>query len=315
MCNDITDERKSQSRILRKVFIRKKQNEHIIDNLLCLGEVEKAQKIRECGTFLRIFQPFEGGKSLIQTANFCRQRMCVVCAWRRSKRFIATTAPVLEYIHREQNGTENYIFLTLTLQNVAQNGLKKAIDDILSGWRNLTRQKAYKTAVWGACRSLEITYNASENTYHPHIHALLLMNSEYFDNVYYTQKQWCDMWKKAADVPYKPILDVRAIKDITKDIHAKGAVIETFKYSMKPNDLSFSPEVTGTLMHTLAGRRLISFTGHIAEIRKKLRIEDFENTLCDTIGEQKGYSILYHFTPSGWEIIDSPSRAGESPLV
>lgn len=304
MCNNSTGRAKSQSRILKRVWAKKRQNLKIIDNLEVIGEGKKAQKIRECGTFLRVFTPFEGKNELIETANFCRQRMCMVCAWRRSKRFVATTAPVLEYIHREAEGSEKYVFLTLTLKNVDAEGLKCAIDNLLIGWSTLTRQKAYKEAVQGAIRSLEITYNEADNTYHPHIHALLLMQSNYYKDSYLDHSTWCKMWQKASQAPYMPSVDVRAVKDITKDIGVRGAVVETLKYSMKSKDLSISPMVTSTIMYNLAGRRLISFSGYIAEIRKLLRIKDYDSTLSDTIGQKDGYSILYHFTPSGWEVID-----------
>lgn len=308
MCNHTTGERKSQSRILKRVWTKKRQNLKIIGNLEAIGEKEKAEKIRECGTFLRVFTPFEGKKELIETANFCRQRMCMVCAWRRSKRFVATTAPVLEYIHKKAEGNEKYVFLTLTLKNVEAKGLKKAIDSLLKGWSTLTRQKAYKEAVQGAIRSLEITYNETDNTYHPHIHALLLMQANYYADTYLDHDTWCKMWQKASQAPYKPSVDVRAVKDITKDMGVRGAVIETLKYSMKPRDLSITPDVTKTIMYNLAGRRLISFTGHIAEIRKLLRIGDYDSTLSDTISQKDGYSVLYHFTPSGWEIISSEGK-------
>lgn len=308
MSNHTTGEMKSQSRILKRVWTKKRQNLKIIRNLEAIGEQKKAEKIRECGTFLRVFTPFEGKKELIETANFCRQRMCMVCAWRRSKRFIATTAPVLEYIHNEAAGKEKYVFLTLTLKNVEDEGLKLAIDNLLVGWSTLTRQKAYKEAVLGAVRSLEVSYNEIDNTYHPHIHALLLMRENYYTDTYLNHDTWCKMWQRASQAPYMPSVDVRAVKDITKDIGVRGAVVETLKYSMKPKDLSISPDVTATIMYNLAGRRLISFTGHIAEIRKLLRMEDYENTLCDAIGQKDGYSILYHFTPSGWEIINSEEK-------
>lgn len=308
MYNDTTEKKGCQSRILRRVWSKKGQNLGIISNLRAIGEHEKAQKIQECGTFLRIFTPFEGEKELIQTANFCRQRMCMVCAWRRSKRFIATTAPVLDFIHREMKGADHYVFLTLTIRNVHSDALKDAIDGLLKGWSTLTRQKSYKDAVFGAIRSLEITYNAEENTYHPHIHALLLMRPEYYNSVYYKQEQWCNMWQRAARTPYEPSISVKAVKDITKDVHVRGAVIETFKYSMKLKDIAINPDVTATLMYNLAGRRLISFTGYIATARKLLRIGDYEDILCDTVGQQDGYSILYHFTPSGWEVIDGETK-------
>ena len=79
---------------------------------------------------------------------------------------------------------------------------------------------------------------------HPHFHAMLLVKSTYFHGSHYiNQAEWTDMWVKAMRLDYYPQVDIRAVKpnprktvDENKSkLH--GAVLETFKYSIKPSDM------------------------------------------------------------------------------
>lgn len=92
---------------------------------------------------------------------------------------------------------------------------------------------------------LEVTDEA-----HPHFHALLMVPSTYFNGNYYlSQRDWTDLWQSCLQVDYPPRVDVRAIKpnkdwiaDNSDEIGAEkllaGAIVETFKYSIKPQDLT-----------------------------------------------------------------------------
>ena len=78
---------------------------------------------------------------------------------------------------------------------------------------------------------------------HPHFHAMLLVKSTYFNRDYINQAEWTDMWIKAMRLDYYPQVDIRAVKPNPRktvdENKAKlhGAVLETFKYSVKPSDM------------------------------------------------------------------------------
>src|SRR5699024_9798846 len=125
-------------------------------------------------------------------------------------------------------------------------------------------------AVKGYFRSLEITYNKKDNTYHPHFHLILAVNESYFKDtrIYLTQNDWTNLWKKSLKVDYTPVVDVRRVKSKNKDF---GKVIaETAKYTVKADDYLIKDEdgkideeltdnVVKTLDKALHRKRLVSF--------------------------------------------------------
>jgi plasmid rolling circle replication initiator protein Rep len=83
---------------------------------------------------------------------------------------------------------------------------------------------------------------------HPHFHALLMVEPGYFaGHSYLSQQNWTDLWQSCLRVDYPPKVDVRAVKpnkrwlanseDLTAERTLASAVVETFKYSVKPEDL------------------------------------------------------------------------------
>ena len=49
---------------------------------------------------------------------------------------------------------------------------------------------------------------------HPHFHALLLVQSNYFTTNYIKQNDWVEMWQKALRVDYAPSVNVKAVKPL-----------------------------------------------------------------------------------------------------
>ena len=80
-------------------------------------------------------------------------------------------------------------------------------------------------------KAIEITYNAVQDTYHPHIHAIFAVRPSYFKTGYLTRKAWRDLWQAVMQLDYSPQVDVRAISGREK------AVAEMAKYPVKTADL------------------------------------------------------------------------------
>lgn len=295
-----------ESKTLQKVTIHKGINVPIVKNLVVLGQVKKAVNIDECGTFLELYTDTDGVER-ISRANFCRERLCSVCSWRRQSRFIATTEPALQKIDIETSGKAKYIFITFTMKNCRGKDLSAAITQLLKAWDGISRRKPFSKCGLGAIRNIEVTYNKTSRMYHPHLHVLMLVTNDYFHKVnYITEEKLSLLWKHALDVDYNPIVHIETIKSKhaeTSDI--MSASLEVMKYSLKATDYAISPTVTETLMNALKGRRLISFSGVIAEARKQLKYADVEDdNLVDDINERidNARRVLYLFTPSGWKI-------------
>lgn len=211
-----------------------------------------------------------------------------MCAWRRSLKIFAQVSRIMDYV--DENYNYRYIFLTLTVRNCAPEELKNTLNLMTQAFNRMNQRKAFKKAVKGYFRSLEVTYNRKDNTYHPHFHIILAVNKSYFTDprLYISQEQWTNLWQDCLGVDYTPIVDVRRVEGRSK------AVAETAKYTVKAEDYlirdntgqireDITDQIVLTLDTALHRRRLISFGFLFKEIHKKLNLDDaIDGDLVDT---------------------------------
>lgn len=232
-------------------------------------------RVRTCGDVLRFIQLPDDSLKLYQ-AYFCKNKLCPMCNWRRSMKYSAQVGRIIdEAVVREPKG--RFLFLTLTLKNVRGVELDKTLKDLSKGFGYLMKYKKVAKNMLGFVRSIEVTYNEKDGTYHPHIHVLLFVKSSYFQGgQYLSQEEWTNLWQKAMKLDYTPIVDIRAVKDTGKGI--KGAALEVAKYPMKPMDISLDKaDVVEDLYQGTYKKRQIGFGGIFKEIRKQLMLDDLEN--------------------------------------
>ena len=274
---DCQDFVKHEEKILTKLAIKKSQNAKIIDFLHSENDHERANRVEECGTFLGITN-VEGQAKIIKS-NFCRERICAVCAWRRQSKFVAQMLPVINYLSNDYE----FIFVTLTIANMCYDELRNAIDNLLTGYQKLVKRRAYKRSWKGVCRSLELTYNAKSKTFHPHIHCLIAVKSNYFSGSnedYISHERLKYDWQDVMNLDYEPVVDIKKV--VEEDNY--NATIETLKYALKP---TYEIEALKSFLYILKGRRLVSFTGVFAKTRKLFKYTDFELKLNDDIDNKK----------------------------
>lgn len=273
---------------------RKRKSEIISQSFYRLGDKKKSQRMNDCGTFLEFKKSISTGDMKLHTANFCKIRLCPMCMWRRSKKIFAQMSQIMDYAQKN-NPNADYLFLTLTIRNVEAAELSSAIDLLVGGYNSLFKQKAVKNAVLGAYRALEITHNnnirsKAYDTYHPHLHVILMVDKSYFkkrSGAFITQEQWQALWKQCIKADYEPIVHIEKIQEkVGKDGRAytvaKG-VAEAAKYPIKDDsifikgktaDKAVDDKVIETFDRAMAGRRLISYRGEFAKIKKALNLDD-----------------------------------------
>jgi plasmid rolling circle replication initiator protein Rep len=177
-----------------------------------------------------------------------------------------------------------------------------------------------KRCVQGFHRAIEITYNAQDNTYHPHVHAVIAVPSRYFaTSMYIKRDRWLQMWQESTRIPQITQVDIRAIKSSSKDDpRLIKAFSEACKYSVKEwslsqnqmvkiqsgdlkvdfgikghiwirDDLESSAELVVELRAALYHRRLVQFGGIFRDIKRELKLESAEESDGDLvhIGEQE----------------------------
>lgn len=136
--------------------------------------------------------------------------------------------------------------MTLTVKSCELSELRPTLDWMSKSWQRMSQRKVFPAI--GFARSTEVT-RGGDDTAHPHFHALLMVPSTYFNGNYYlTQQDWTELWRSCLRVDYTPIVNIKAVKPNKKwladnesgfatEQKLAGAIVETFKYSIKPEDL------------------------------------------------------------------------------
>lgn len=311
---DNTAAKSLQAAFIGKLEGKKQQNKDMIARLKEAGAGDTEAKyttdkivrnMEQCATYIGL--DIYDDTVRVSRANFCRERMCAVCAWRRQAKFVATTYPTLETL---ASAGYRYIFLTLTVRNVQGPELPAAVDNLLAAWRRFAICAPIARVMRGYIRSLEITYSSERDDYHPHIHALMVVDAAYFKAAnpdWLTQLDIQNLWCKAARLNYAPVVDVRTVTERDAE---RAPYVEVLKYALKPSKAP--PNGLLWQIKALKGRRLVCFGGIVARLRA-LDLDDLTDTSIDAPeGKSPLRCVLYKFNTSGgaYEIVEEVTANG-----
>lgn len=267
----------------RPWHVRKLENQYIsaaYDDV----NAAKAARLSDCAGAL-VFARAPSGLRL-KSANFCRVRLCPICAWRRSLKTQAHMSKILGAA--EEYGLE-YILVTLTLRNCAPEQLGRTLDKLIGGFKKLSKRARYQRAWVGWYRGVEVTHNVEQDTFHPHIHALVAVKRSYFSGrSYISQEQLALDWREVCGLDYDPIVDVRRVKrhggsSCTTRFDLLRAVNEVAKYTTKSADIicfddwDLTVNTVRVLDRAFDKRRFIAFGGLFKELHKQLNLDDTED--------------------------------------
>ena len=277
---------------------------------------KKAVRVFLCATYLDFKEcriDNSHPKKLVD-ANFCKDRMCSQCQWRKSMRQFTVAVKVGHELRRRERAEgkpeSQFIFLTLTIPNVTLDKLSDAIDGLFAGWKRLYERKEVRKISMGYHRALEISYNAKTDTFHPHIHAAIVVSPHYFaGRTYIKQQRWLELWREAMRMPEITQVDVRKIRGKKGQDEIRSGFGEACKYSLKywastltraeqkrikkeakatgvnfgmqghiwlRNTLEESADVVEMLSRAIHRRRLVQFGGILRDIKRELKLKDAE---------------------------------------
>lgn len=233
------------------------------------------ERLLSCGEVLKFIQQEDGSLKLYQ-AYFCKNKLCPMCNWRRSMKYSYQTSRIVDEAIK-QEPKSRFLFLTLTVRNVKGEDLNATLTSLTQSFDRLFRRVKVKKNLLGYLRSVEVTRNEIENTYHPHIHVLMMIRPSYFKGGgYISQKEWGEMWSQSLKVDYLPIVDIRGVKQSYHGI--EKAIVETAKYPVKPMNLDVTDkQVVDDLYQGLYRKRQLGFGGLFKTIKKQLELDDIEN--------------------------------------
>lgn len=236
---------------------------------------DRYSSVLSCSKFLD-FGLTASGEHKLCKANFCRDKFCPMCAWRRTRKMYNQVYSCIDSIQSDYQ----FLFLTLTIPNVEAVELSNTIDLLNKSFQAFIRYNFLKDILVGYVKCLEITYNRRRDDYHPHLHVLLVVSLDYFvsDN-YISRDTFLLYWRRATNNYNITQVDVRKIhcsQSRPELSNIASAVAEVTKYAVKPTDYIFidskllTDRILYTLSNVLYGRRTISFGGIFSKLRKQL---------------------------------------------
>lgn len=263
------------------------------------GYEQYADRVEGCATWLQ-FRVL-GDKRELTTANFCGLRLCPMCTARGAIVRARLLSRVMDGVQVEHHC--QYIFLTLTIQNVTGPELGDAIGQLTQGWSRLMKQRPVQAALRGWFRAIEITRNNEPGsqwygTYHPHIHAIFAVEDDYFkprSPLYLTHDDLVARWRKAMRLNYDPTVNIKATYEggrkknrrkikIGDNEASRGAVLEAAKYATKDSDYisdslgdEEAAEIVRDYTKALYHRRLTAFGGWLKDKAQELQAVDLDN--------------------------------------
>lgn len=237
--------------------------------------LDRSRLISACGNHITVGTA--DGETRLLHANFCRQRICPMCQRRKSLKTAADIFRIQEHLGEEYR----WLHLVLTVPNCKNYELTKTVNRLYKTSSELFRDKRIKQGFKGALRALEISYNNTDDSYHPHLHCLIAVKKSYFTSRYYLPQsllrwKWVYYWGS----PDLLQININAIKDA-------GGVAEVAKYCVKPLELDLDnmsrAHITEQMFDTLYGRRLLQAYGVVREAAKrlKIRLDEDEDTQPD----------------------------------
>jgi plasmid rolling circle replication initiator protein Rep len=279
--------------------------EHKINSLKLAASYERLHyeskyiRVCMCAEFLE-FESYENGEKKLKSVNFCKVRLCPMCAWRRSLKVFGQVSKVMNYL--DANHDYRYIFATFTVKNVFGEQLPCEMDKLFKAFNLMTKRKEFKSVSKGWFRCLEVTHNWEREDYHPHFHVVIAVDKWYFKETknYLNHDAWVRLWKSCLGVDYDPIVNVKAVKQNADGTYGK-AVAEVAKYAAKPSDYLLevkkcskeliennvelreafeeyqnkkTDEAVEVMDVSLHKRRLIAFGGVFKDVHKKLNLDD-----------------------------------------
>lgn len=279
---------KSKSRQVEEILQKLEKKQITKEKLEKLGLKHFSKKalnrIADCGNFIQSVLTADETAGKIVKANRCMNRFCPICLATRSRKQSFMLGVVLETLR--ENYDYKFLFLTLTVPNVPGHELVNELQKQYESLKRFIQRKEFKNISKGYVRKTEITYNHERNDFHPHIHMLIAVENDYFQNskLYVKQDRWLEIWQKCKR------------DDSITQVHIKKANEESFrelaKYEAKDLEyLNYSQEVFDIFYEALYKRKTLTFNGCFQEHKKLFESGYFD----DYIEKDDNYYELTSF--------------------
>lgn len=226
----------------------------------------------------------------VSALNSCKNRVCTICNWRNARKKFSIMKQIFEIVDEQVH--MEYMLLTCTIKNVKAENLSGTISDMMHAVNRMQSSRQWKKRVKAYVRNMEITYNKKRNDFHPHIHYIIGVPTDYFNNpdLYWKTYHWRKLWETAMRIDYNSQFDIEPIK---RGPDLEHSLCEISKYAVKMTSAvkEKSPEIVHQLMIAMKRRRLIAYGGIFKDAFKAIRAD--RKNGADNDGRPEGTPYIY----------------------
>lgn len=316
---------------------KKTLNTVLADSYERIGKKEsKVKSLRDCGAWLEFAVPLKDTQvstidsfvpdvsselgAVLHNANFCRDRLCPMCSWRRSLKIFGQVSQIMDFIEKQDN-KYRFLFLTLTVRNCSGSELPDVITKMQKAFHKFHHYKRFNDSIKGFFKVLEVTHNteyykfkyvknngkrrklymADENTgcripnpsydtYHPHYHVILAVNDSYFNSrasSYIKQPEWLAMWQKAYGDPTITQVDVRVCKP--KEVEQDGSAVSNALNSLT----SSSDTISMKSAVAEVAKYSVKSSSYLGYFDKDNKLHLYSKQMIDSSVEALGTALAY----------------------
>lgn len=283
--------------IFEKYTPKKDLNRKAADYMEKHVSVKTINRFETCSSWFHHLTNEEMSVKRLHRTDACGNRFCPICTWKTAKKDAIKISVMMEAVKEIED--KEFLFLTLTAPNVSGEELRDEIDRFNKAVNRLFKRRNVERVVKGYIRKLEVTTdqekiiteelykrkkdyydlrglkagdpNPTYNTYHPHMHIIVVVNKSYFNmpSEFISKAEWLEMWRGC--MRDNSITQVDAKKVRSTESGNSKAVLEIAKYSAKGNDLYHSEAVFDTFYIALKRRQLIVYSGMMKDYAKKFK--------------------------------------------
>ena len=244
-------------------------------------ELEKCVRVKECAKTISFKYYRDLGIKKLDSVNLCRERLCLNCCVASARK----NCSILEKVMEKAEG--QLYFITLTIKNVQGQHLKKTILYMNKAFSGFVRAEK----MGNFYKSVEITYNNKNDTYHPHIHFITdrRISKSYLNNA------WAKWYGRRSGSNYKWLsCKIEPIKDNF------SVSCELNKYITKP--MNISRNTIDVFYSQLKGLRLHSSGGNIKKwiSEEKNRVEQEHLNTADFLSSHDYEIIRYIYNGNNY---------------
>lgn len=293
----MSSEKNSRDEKLNKLTTKQELKKRLLELGIEHFTDKTIERVFNCANWLQVVFNYEKdsiGSSKIVKSNRCMNRFCPVCQATRSRKDAYMLDIILRYL-REEFGY-NFLFLTLTVPNVASNELVDELNTQYESLHKLVKRKEFKRISLGYIRKTEITYNEKRDDYHPHIHMLIAVKPSYFTSRDFVKRDtWLRIWRECTGNDKITQVDIRKANE--------KSFRELAKYEAKAIDfLSYSQEVFDTFYFAMKGRKMLTWNGCFQTAKKKYKKGDLDK--YKDVDESEYTHISFHsYNQTNYDLI------------